>query len=295
MDYLVRSGADIRTLSEISVRVCDVVRKGGRILDKTAPRRGGDRKSNQADTTDRLIYDTTLSESGMKERTARRWRAAGKLSDEKYATWRDKILAKVERAHLTDLYRMGRPIQRRGEVGEAAELTGAYPVLYADPPWKYEHPPMGATGRSIENQYPTMTLEEIKAVKVPALDDSVLFLWATAPKLPECLEVMSAWGFLYRTNMVWVKDKIGTGYYVRNQHEHLLIGRRGELPVPTPGTQPSSVLGAPRAKHSEKPIEFYEVIEQLYPEFSGQWFEMFLRGEPRKGWAGGWGNEAITA
>ena len=86
-----------------------------------------------------------------------------------------------------------------------------YPVIYADPPWRYENPPMGDTNRSIENQYPTMALDEICAldVKVLATDDAILYMWATAPKLAECLEVVRAWDFEYRTCFAWIKDKIG--------------------------------------------------------------------------------------
>lgn len=105
--------------------------------------------------------------------------------------------------------------------------------------------------------------------------------------LRESLEVMAAWGFLYRTNLVWVKDKIGTGYYIRNEHELLLIGRRGNLPVPEPGTQPSSVIHAPRTEHSEKPVEFYELIETLYPDLPK--IELFARNN-REGWKA-WGNQ----
>ncbi|KKK49714.1 hypothetical protein LCGC14_3132310, partial [marine sediment metagenome] len=88
-------------------------------------------------------------------------------------------------------------------------------------------------------------------------------------------------------NMVWVKDKMGTGYYVRNQHELLLIGRRGNLPVPEPGTQPTSVIHAPRTKHSAKPEEVYKLIEAMYPTHPR--IELFAR-QRRENWMS-WGNE----
>lgn len=294
--YMRKAGKyDVETVNEITYRVGDAVRKAGTLLEEIAPKHGGDRK--QVDTSVNLNseFEKTLEEANMTAHSARRWRAAGKLKTEKYDKYLAKLRKQGDRLKLRDLYRLGKPAQRREEVRTAAKIAGQYPVLCADPPWQYEHPPMGATGRSIEKHYPTMTLEEIKQVKVPALKDCVLFLWATAPKLPECLEVMEAWGFTYRTNMVWVKDKIGTGYYVRNQHEHLLIGRRGNMPLPEAGSQPSSAIEAPRTKHSAKPSKAYEAIEQMYPEFEGQWFELFLRGEARKGWASGWGNEAKVA
>lgn len=176
-----------------------------------------------------------------------------------------------------------------------ADLSTAvrYPIIYADPPWRYENPPMGATSRSIENHYPTMTLEEICSLPVGdlATDDALLYLWATAPKLAECMRVIEAWGFEYRTNLVWDKEVIGMGYHARNQHEILLIAKRGEIPPPEAGKQPSSVLRERRAEHSAKPIFYYQMIEAAYPQLPK--IELFCR-SPRDGWAV-WGNQAEAA
>lgn len=164
-----------------------------------------------------------------------------------------------------------------------------YPVIYADPPWQYEH--SKTVSREIENQYPTMTLEQICALPVGeiATPDAVLFLWTTSPKLEESIQVVNAWGFTYRTCMVWDKDRIGMGYYARQQHELLLICTRGELPVPEPANRPHSVVRIQRDnEHSAKPHEFYSVIERMYPEYSR--IELFARNK-RDGWAG-WGNQA---
>jgi N6-adenosine-specific RNA methylase IME4 len=168
-----------------------------------------------------------------------------------------------------------------------------YPVIYADPPWRYENPPMGASSRSIENHYPTMTLEEICALPVTQLatDDALLYLWATAPKLTECLKVIEAWGFEYRTNIVWDKELIGTGYHARNQHELLLIAKRGEIPPPPAGQQPASIYRERRTEHSAKPTFFYEMIEAAYSQLPK--IELFSR-SPRAGWDA-WGNQANAA
>lgn len=167
------------------------------------------------------------------------------------------------------------------------QSLGPFPVLYADPPWQYEEATTEPT-RVIENHYPTMTLGELKALEVPACDNATLFLWATSPKLAEALEVMGAWGFRYRTCMVWVKDRIGMGYYARQRHELLLIGERGKVPRPDPEDRPDSVVTAPRTEHSVKPFEFYRVIERMYPTLER--VELFAR-QPRDGWAS-WGNQA---
>jgi N6-adenosine-specific RNA methylase IME4 len=164
-----------------------------------------------------------------------------------------------------------------------------FPIIYADPPWRYEHPTMSES-RAVENHYPTMPLEEICGLGVGdlATPDALLFLWVPAPILEQGFAVIRAWGFAYRTGLVWIKDRIGMGNYVRAQHEHLLIARRGEPPLPAPAARPSSVLHAPRTEHSAKPAEAYELIERLYPELPR--IELFARNR-REGWSA-WGNQA---
>src|SRR6516165_10042915 len=99
---------------------------------------------------------------------------------------------------------------------------------------------------------------------------------------------MEAWGFKYVSNFIWTKDKIGNGFWNRNQHEHLLIGRRGNFPVPKPADRPSSVIHAPRREHSRKPDEVYALIERMYPDLPK--IELFAR-PGRPGWDA-WGNQA---
>jgi N6-adenosine-specific RNA methylase IME4 len=205
--------------------------------------------------------------------------------------WKDRVQKEGERV-TTRLLREGEQAQRDDALAKAPTEwpAGKYPVIYADPPWRYENPPMGGSNRSIENHYPTMTLGEICDLPVEgiAADGTVLFMWATAPKLAECIQVIEAWGFTYRTCMVWVKDKIGMGYHARNRHEILLISKRGELAPPEPSNRPDSVLEAPRQEHSAKPVEYYSLIEQMYPGLPK--IELFARG-PREGWDT-WGNQA---
>jgi N6-adenosine-specific RNA methylase IME4 len=102
------------------------------------------------------------------------------------------------------------------------------------------------------------------------------------------MKVIPAWGFVYRTSYVWIKDKIGMGYHARNQHELLLVARRGDMPPPPAAVGVSSVVEAPRGEHSAKPVIFYELIERFYPTLPR--IELFSRA-PRDGWAA-WGNQA---
>jgi N6-adenosine-specific RNA methylase IME4 len=135
-----------------------------------------------------------------------------------------------------------------------------------------------------------MRLDEICALPVGSLatDTAVLFMWTTAPHLRESFDALAAWGFAYKTNIVWAKDKIGLGYFVRNQHELLIVAARGDMPCPLPANRPFSVISAPRREHSRKPDEAYELIERMYPELPK--IELFAR-SAREGWAT-WGNQA---
>lgn len=187
--------------------------------------------------------------------------------------------------------------ERETELGDKQRALPdrKYGVIVADPEWRFE-PWSRKTGmdRAADNHYPTSCTEVIAARDVPSIaaDDCVLFLWATAPMLPHALVVMAAWGFDYRSNYVWTKDRIGTGYWNRNQHEHLLVGARGSVPAPAHGTQWSSAQQVPVGQHSAKPDCFLEMIEHYFPTLPK--IELNRRGPARPGWDA-WGNQSQTA
>ena len=154
-----------------------------------------------------------------------------------------------------------------------------YDVIYADPPWRYDF--SKSDSRKIENQYPTMTVDEICTLAVPPANNAVLYLWATAPKLLEGLKVMQAWGFTYKSQAVWDKRKIGMGYWFRGQHEILLVGTKGKFSPPEQSKRVGSVLCYARGKHSKKPEEIRDLISDWYP--ACEKLEMFCR-YPAHGW-----------
>jgi N6-adenosine-specific RNA methylase IME4 len=175
----------------------------------------------------------------------------------------------------------------------SAELgTKLYSVIYADPPWRFEpYSRDSGMDRAADNHYPTLTLDAIRQISPPAAKDCALFLWATAPMLPEALSVIAAWGFTYKSHFIWHKNHIGTGYWARNQHELLLIATRGSVPAPAPGQQYPSVISADAAEHSRKPDAFAEMIAKMFP--NARPLEMFAR-KARAGWDA-WGNEATSS
>jgi N6-adenosine-specific RNA methylase IME4 len=175
---------------------------------------------------------------------------------------------------------------RYASIGPTPPLPeGVFDLVYADPPWQLGTP---SSANSPEQHYPTLPTSEIAELAIPAAENAILFLWAVTSLLPDALQVISAWGFSYKTALVWRKPSIGLGNYVRSLHEELLIGTRGSYPTPTPKRRPGSVIEAPRGRHSEKPRQFYELIERMYPK--AQRLELFARGKPQAGWTT-WGNE----
>jgi len=165
-----------------------------------------------------------------------------------------------------------------------------YSVIYADPPWKYD----AGDQHTFEEQetvksthYPDMTFDEICQVPVSqmAYDDCVLFLWVPAPLNEKAFQIITAWGFEYKAQMIWDKVKHNVGHYVSVRHELLLICHRG-CPPKVPKLV-DSVYEEERTEHSKKPIYFRKLIDELYP--AGKRIELFAR-EKTEGWDA-WGNE----
>ncbi len=148
---------------------------------------------------------------------------------------------------------------------EALRASGPFSVVLADPPWQQDvwSEKTGAD-RNADNHYPVLDLEEIMAHAPPVTDEALLFLWCTANNLVvRGLPVLEAWGFTYVTQMIWDKEHIGTGRWVRDRHEILLIGKRGAFPAPLPGLLPASVHREAKTAHSAKPSRFRDHITAM--------------------------------
>jgi N6-adenosine-specific RNA methylase IME4 len=173
---------------------------------------------------------------------------------------------------------------------------GSFGTVLADPPWKFQN----STGKVAPEhkrllRYPTMELDAIKALPVASAckDDAHLYLWVPNALLPEGLEVMRAWGFRYKSNLIWYKirkdggpDGRGVGFYFRNVTEILLFGVRGRLRTLKAGRTQVNLFATRKGEHSVKPPVQYELIESCSP---GPYLEMFARNK-RSGWDS-WGNE----
>lgn len=173
-----------------------------------------------------------------------------------------------------------------------------FKTILADPPWQFQN----RTGKMAPehkrlSRYPTMKLEEIEALPVADIADDGchLYLWVPNALLPDGLEVMKAWGFQYKTNIVWEKvrkdggpDGRGVGFYFRNVTELLLFGVRGSnARTLAPGRTQVNLIRSQKREHSRKPDEMITLIERCS---SGPYLELFARGK-RDGWTL-WGNQA---
>jgi N6-adenosine-specific RNA methylase IME4 len=182
------------------------------------------------------------------------------------AAFKEVIITEQKKAAIEN-------IERRAE-----EPEGLFNVIVIDPPWAYEK-----RGEDISHRgrcpYPTMTTDEISAMRIPADNDCVLWLWTTNAFMHDAYHILEAWGFTPKTILTWVKDRFGLGDWLRGQTEHCIFAIKGKPPVSL--TNQTTVLHAPLREHSRKPAAFYELVESLC---HGRKIEMFSR-EKREGWS----------
>ena len=151
-----------------------------------------------------------------------------------------------------------------------------YQIIYADPPWAYQQQLSG--GSKASNHYPTMPVDEIKALPVADLTDTncLLFLWIGSPILDDGLAVGNAWGFKFTTvGFVWNKKKSVVGHYTLSQCELCLIFKKGSIPKPRGSRKERQLITAKAGKHSVKPLEAKSRIDRMFPEQSK--IELFAR------------------
>jgi len=181
----------------------------------------------------------------------------------------------------------------------SAQIGGKkFGAILADPPWQFQN----RTGKMAPehkrlNRYGTMSLGDILALPIGNLikETAHLYLWAPNALLPEGLSVLTAWGFTYKTNLVWHKirkdggpDGRGVGFYFRNTTELILFGVKGkDARTLRPGRSQVNIIRSMKREHSRKPDEQYHIIESCSP---GPYLELFARG-PREGWTT-WGDQS---
>jgi len=273
--------------------------KLGRLLSEVARDAGGRPTANSS--TELTSFSSLLKRLGINPQTAMLAQRIGTLPGDDLRRALDAARDQDILCTYTELINRARPYwyqanrkARHEKIAAAATGTlanlGPFPLIYADPPWKFEIYSEKGGERTPDQHYPTLTDQEIIDFKVAGKSlgeivhrDAALMLWATSSNLERALGVLTGWGFTFKSSAVWVKDVSGLGLIFRNQHEVLLYGTRGNMPGPQ--FQPSSVFMFPRGEHSAKPPEIRSIIERMYPGFGAPTrLELFARGDQLEGW-----------
>jgi N6-adenosine-specific RNA methylase IME4 len=158
-------------------------------------------------------------------------------------------------------------VKQKIETENLTTIDKKYHVIAIDPPWAYnEKGGFSSDDYDAQNNrgavdYPTMTVEQIKQIELPAADDCVLFLWTTHAFLKDSFDIMQNWGFEYKANIVWDKVKMGMGRNIRMQCEFCLLGVKGKPIIQ--GSSERDIITEARREHSRKPEAFYEMVERM--------------------------------
>jgi len=261
-----------------------ILRRIGEVLAETV--RPGNPQLSKDDTIGPLPKGITRTESS-------KWQKLAKLPENVF----EKYLGDAHKPSLNGALKHALRTAGSDEVGETALYCGRddlelmiqrgvkFRTIYADPPWAYANQ---GTRAATGNHYPTMPTAEIAALPVEKLaaDVSQLHLWATDAFLEDAFDIMKAWGFERKSTLIWEKPHMGLGNYWRTCHEYLLLGMRGGAQFPDGQHGHRSVLRSDRLKHSQKPDQFRQLVEQVG---NGPRLELFGRRQV-PGWVV-WGNE----
>jgi N6-adenosine-specific RNA methylase IME4 len=254
---------------------------------------GGDQKSDHR--VGNGPGEITLAEMEITKHIADRARRLEELPDDFFedliAAWRQRC--EGARAVTLELFDADKKARRRAEIDQQREdiragriilsEDGPFNVVAIDPPWKYGRDYDPAACR-VASPYPEMSQDELLELDLPFADDCALFLWTTHQFIWDARELLDHWGFDYKAVLVWDKNTIGMGFWLRMQCEFCLLGIRGK-PV-WENTRWRDIIREPRREHSRKPEQFYRMVEDIT---AGARLDYFSRKE-RPGWANG-GND----
>lgn len=279
---------DMRAV-QVAGLVADLTAQSKRARASAAGKAGGRNHPAKTfslrDNTDRKLKN----KSGLRPRIAKR-EGVSERKVKQVQTLQKRAPDLVEKVaggelKLKDAIRQTKPATRAARLAATVWPDGKYGVLLADPPWRPEIDAVIPPDRKIENQYPTMPLADMIALRPKidaiALPACVLVLWTVSAKLAEAVALVDGWGFTVKSGAVWIKNSIGMGYWFRQRHELIIVATRGTPLTPLEADRPDSVITAPRAGHSEKPDEVYALLERMFPTIPKA--ELFAR-TARDGW-----------
>jgi N6-adenosine-specific RNA methylase IME4 len=256
-------------------------RRAGEML-REIPRAPGERTDSTSyqDGTRLTSYAQALSDLDLPPMTAVRWQLEAQIPEPEF----EKFIAETKAAadELTSRAALGlakliKHEEKKQETSTVDIPDGLFEVITIDPPWPYggEYDP---DSRRVQSPYKEMSILELQSLEIPASENCILWLWTTNKFMHEAYHLLEAWGYEPKTILTWYKQRTGVGYWLRGDTEHCILATIGK-PVITHVAQ-SSFLSAKAGEHSQKPNEFYQLVESLCP---GRKLEMFSRNK-REGW-----------
>ena len=238
---------------------------------------------------------TLLSDVGISKMQSYRWQLIAGIPERDFQAFVDEVVASERELTTASVLKLAKRLKAAQTSGPAAQSNGStshvygsldeliaterkFSTVYADPPWRYDNQ---ATRAATDNHYPTMTVDKIAAMPVNEVvaENAHLHLWTTVAFAADAFEIIKAWGFTYKSQLIWVKPQMGIGNYWRVSHEILLFAVRGSCPFLAHDER--SWIEAPRGRHSAKPDLVRSRIEKVSP---GEYLEMFGR-KVIRGWA----------
>jgi N6-adenosine-specific RNA methylase IME4 len=271
--------------AEVKIRA---ERKAGFLLSESGfGQMGGDRKSKDIVSLDSL---------GIKNHQSKRWQKMSSVPDTEFEKHVASVIESEKELTTAGVLSLAKTaanemrnettIAGTSSIDDLSAIIAAgqkFACIYADPPWQYGNQ---ATRASTDNHYPTMGTPAIAALPIAELaaENAHLHLWTTNAFIFECQEIMRAWGFTYKSMLIWVKPQMGIGNYWRVSHEIMLLGIRGRCPFLNRAQM--SWVEAKRTTHSTKPDVVRQMIEKVSP---GPRLELFGR-RTVPGWTV-WGNQ----
>lgn len=265
-------------------------RKAGEFLAQLE-RAGG---SGRGNTTEKISnvgnllsdYKETIQESGISYQDANRWQQVAAVPEETFKDFIERTKSEGKELTTNGVIKIAKQLQREEEIEEQIEEiqsnkfqppSGLFDVIVIDPPWPYgtKYDP---NGRRAANPYPEMSLDEIKAIKLPASNDCVLWLWTTHKFMRYSFEILDVWGFRDVAIVTWVKDRMGLGSWLRSQSEFCIMAVKGKPTINL--TNQTTVINGALREHSRKPDEFYQFVDGLCVGYKLDWFSR----QNRDGW-----------
>lgn len=216
---------------------------------------------------------TSLSELDITRDQSSKWQKIASIPENKF----EKYIEAQKEITTSGAINLSKRLKRENEIEEIKQnitevnINGLYDVIIVDPPWQYGAK-YNPDARRVTSPYPEMSIEDIKYINIPAEDDCILWLWTTHKFIWDAKEILKYWGFEYKAIMVWDKEKMGIGHWLRMQCEFCLLGIKGNPIWDIKDLK--DIIREPRREHSRKPETFYNMIRN---NFAGKKCDYFSR------------------